>query len=277
MDKSVRLNKYIAQSGVCSRREADRFIENGQVKINGRKVDMTRRVKPGDKVMVNGQVIPAEEVEPFVFIVLNKPAGIVSTTEDSERDNIVRFTNYPTRIFPIGRLDKDSTGLIFLTNDGDLVNKVLRAGNNHEKEYLVTVNKPITDEFITNMSRGVPVLGEITKACKVEKVSTYVFNITLIQGLNRQIRRMCEYFSYEVEKLQRIRIMHIKLDGLPEGDFRFLNDTELKQLFKAVEGSSSTARPKKKFRSKDRSKKNSHSKRSSTSKKSNRRSSKKRR
>ena len=151
-DKSVRLNKYIAQSGICSRREADRFIENGQVKINRRKVDMTRRVKPGDEVMVNGQIIPAEEVEPFVFIALNKPAGIVSTTEDSEKDNIVRFTNYPTRIFPIGRLDKESTGLIFLTNDGDLVNKVLRAGNNHEKEYLVTVNKPITCLLYTSPS-----------------------------------------------------------------------------------------------------------------------------
>ena len=274
--KSIRLNKYIAQSGICSRREADRFIENGQVKINRRKVDMTRRVKPGDEVMVNGQIIPAEEVEPFVFIALNKPAGIVSTTEDSEKDNIVRFTNYPTRIFPIGRLDKESTGLIFLTNDGDLVNKVLRAGNNHEKEYLVTVNKPITDDFITDMSRGVPVLGEITKACKVKQVSTYVFNITLVQGLNRQIRRMCKYFDYEVEKLQRIRIMHVTLKGLPEGDFRALDETELKQLFKLVEHSSSNAKPKQK--SKPRGKQPGKPKRpTSSNKKSSRRPSKKKR
>ena len=274
--KSIRLNKYIAQSGICSRREADRFIENGQVKINRRKVDMTRRVKPGDEVMVNGQIIPAEEVEPFVFIALNKPAGIVSTTEDSEKDNIVRFTNYPTRIFPIGRLDKESTGLIFLTNDGDLVNKVLRAGNNHEKEYLVTVNKPITDDFITDMSRGVPVLGEITKACKVKQVSTYVFNITLVQGLNRQIRRMCKYFDYEVEKLQRIRIMHVTLKGLPKGDFRALDETELKQLFKLVEHSSSNAKPKQK--SKPRGKQPGKPKRpTSSNKKSSRRPSKKKR
>ncbi len=276
-DRSIRLNKYIAQSGICSRREADRFIENGQVKINRKKVDMTRRVKPGDEVMVNGQIIPAEEAEPFVFIALNKPAGIVSTTEDSEKDNIVRFTNYPTRIFPIGRLDKESTGLIFLTNDGDIVNKVLRAGNNHEKEYLVTVDKPITDEFITDMSRGVPVLGEITKACKVKQVSTFVFNITLVQGLNRQIRRMCKYFDYEVEKLQRIRIMHITLKGLPEGDFRALDESELNELFKLVEGSSSSARPKQRSKRKPKAKQPSSANRSSQSKKTSRRPNKKKR
>ncbi len=281
-DKSIRLNKYIAQSGICSRREADRFIENGQVKINRRTVDMTRRVKPGDEVMVNGQIIKANEAEPFVFIALNKPAGIVSTTEETERDNIVSFTNYPYRIFPIGRLDKDSTGLIFLTNDGDLVNKVLRAGNNHEKEYLVTVNKPITDEFITDMGRGVPVLGEITKTCKVEKISTFVFKIILVQGLNRQIRRMCKYFNYEVEKLQRIRIMHINLKGLPEGDFRALSETELETLLKLVKHSSSSVKQKNKKKPKSGSKSTSKSgsrkfNKSTRSKKVARKSNKKRR
>jgi 23S rRNA pseudouridine2604 synthase len=245
-DKSVRLNKYIAQSGICSRREADQFIENGQVKINRKKVDLTARVKPGDEVMVNGKIIEAEEAQPFVFIALNKPAGIVSTTEESEKDNIVRFTNYPSRIFPIGRLDKDSTGLIFLTNDGDLVNKVLRAGNNHEKEYLVTVDKPVTDEFIKGMASGVPILGEITKKCKVEKTSANGFRITLVQGLNRQIRRMAEHFGFIVETLQRVRIMHVTLKGLPEGDFRALDDGELKELFKLIEGSTSEVKEKSK-------------------------------
>lgn len=251
-DKSVRLNKYIAQSGICSRREADKFIENGQVKINKRKVTMSDRVKPGDVVMVNGQVIEAEEVQPFVFIALNKPRGIVSTTESSEKDNIVSFTNYPTRIFPIGRLDKESTGLIFMTNDGDIVNKVLRAGNNHEKEYLVTVDKPITDEFITKMASGVPILGEITKKCKVEKLSTHEFRIILVQGLNRQIRRMSEYFGYEVEKLHRIRIMHINIKGIPEGEFRALNEEELKILFELISDSSSEAVHKPKAKSKQK-------------------------
>lgn len=256
-DKSVRLNKYIAQSGICSRREADKFIENGQVKINKRKASLADKVKPGDTVMVNGQVIEAEEVQPFVFIALNKPKGIVSTTEGSEKDNIVSFTNYPTRIFPIGRLDKDSTGLIFMTNDGDLVNKVLRAGNNHEKEYIVSVDKPITDEFIKGMASGVPILGEITKKCHVEKTSTNEFRIILVQGLNRQIRRMAEHFGYEVEKLNRVRIMHVTLKGIPEGEFRDLNEGELKKLFKLIEGSSSEAKNKPQKKSQTASKKKS--------------------
>ncbi len=253
-DRSVRLNKYIAQSGICSRREADNFIENGRVKINRRKATLSDRVKPGDVVMVNGQTIEAEEVQPFVFIALNKPRGIVSTTEGSEKDNIVSFTNYPSRIFPIGRLDKESTGLIFMTNDGDIVNKVLRAGNNHEKEYVVAVNKPITDEFITGMASGVPILGEITKKCRVEKISTYEFRIILVQGLNRQIRRMSEYFGYEVERLHRIRIMHIKIDGIPEGEFRDLNEEELKELFKLISNSSSEAKSKSQNKSKSKAK-----------------------
>jgi 23S rRNA pseudouridine2604 synthase len=241
VDQSVRLNKYISQSGMCSRREADKFIEDGQVKINRKKATISDRVNPGDEVMVNGRIIEAEEVEPFVLLAFNKPVGVVSTTESSERDNIVSAINYPTRIFPIGRLDKDSRGLIFMTNDGDIVNKILRAGNNHEKEYIVTVNKPITDEFITDMAKGVPMLGMKTKKCKVERVSNNVFKIILVQGLNRQIRRMCEHFNYEVQKLERIRIMHVSLKNLPVGEFRALDESELKELFKLIKDSSSEA------------------------------------
>ncbi|MCR9203076.1 MAG: 23S rRNA pseudouridine(2604) synthase RluF [Halobacteriovoraceae bacterium] len=249
-DESTRLNKYIAQSGICSRREADRFIENGQVKINRKKATVEDRVKPGDEVMVNGRIIEAEEAEPFVLIAFNKPEGIVSTTDSTERDNIVSYINYPTRIFPIGRLDKESRGLIFLTNDGDIVNKILRAGNNHEKEYLVTVDKPITEDFITKMGNGVPILGMMTKKCKVEQVSSHVFRIVLVQGLNRQIRRMCEHFHFQVKKLERIRIMHISLGELPLGEFRAIEGTELDKLSKLIANSSSEANPKSKTKKK---------------------------
>jgi len=238
---TTRLNKFISDSGLCSRRDADRFIEQGNVYINGRRAQIGDQVKAGDQVKVNGQAIEPLEEEDFVFIALNKPVGVVSTTESSERDNIVNYVNHSARIFPIGRLDKDSQGLIFLTNMGDLVNKILRAGNQHEKEYLVTVNKPITDDFISGMCGGVPILGEVTKRCKVEKVSPFIFRITLIQGLNRQIRRMCEYFNYEVTKLERVRIMNIDLKGLPVGDWRDLNESELKTLFSLIEDSSSEA------------------------------------
>ena len=249
-DNSIRLNKFIGQSGICSRREADKFIENGQVKINRKKAQLSDRVFPGDEVMVNGQIIEVEQAEPFVLIALHKPVGIVSTTDETERDNIVSFINYPSRIFPIGRLDKESNGLILLTNDGDIVNKILRAGNNHEKEYLVTVDKPITDEFITGMGNGVPILGMMTKKCKVEKISSHVFKIILVQGLNRQIRRMSEHFHYNVEKLERTRIMNIALDGLPVGEFRDLSEEELKTLFKLIENSSSEANPNSKTKKK---------------------------
>ncbi len=249
-DNSIRLNKFIGQSGICSRREADKFIENGQVKINRKKAQLSDRVNPGDEVMVNGQIIEVEQAEPFVLIALHKPVGIVSTTDETQRDNIVSFINYPSRIFPIGRLDKESNGLILLTNDGDIVNKILRAGNNHEKEYLVTVDKPITDEFITGMGNGVPILGMMTKKCKVEKVSSHVFKIILVQGLNRQIRRMSEHFHYNVEKLERTRIMNIALDGLPVGEFRDLSEEELKTLFKLIENSSSEANPNSKTKKK---------------------------
>lgn len=242
-DESMRLNKYISESGICSRREADRFIEQGQVFINGKRAGIGDQVFAGDLVKVNGQVIEAREADSLVFIVLNKPVGIVSTTEAGEKDNIVDFVNHSTRVFPIGRLDKDSQGLIFLTNHGDLVNKILRAGNDHEKEYLVTVDKPVTDEFVRGMAAGVPILGAVTKKCKVKKEAPFVFRITLVQGLNRQIRRMCEHFGFEVTKLERIRIMNVSLKGLPVGEWRDLTDDELIELFKLIEDSSSEVKP----------------------------------
>ncbi|CAK7028907.1 23S rRNA pseudouridine(2604) synthase RluF [Morganella morganii] len=236
---SVRLNKYISESGICSRRDADRYIEQGLVLINGKRAAIGSQVMPGDVVKVNGQLIEAREQDDLVLIALNKPVGIVSTTDEGEKDNIVDFVNHSTRIFPIGRLDKDSQGLIFLTNHGDLVNKILRAGNDHQKEYVVTVNKPITDDFIRGMGAGVPILGTVTKKCKVKQEAPFVFRITLIQGLNRQIRRMCEHFGYEVTKLERVRIMNISLTGIPVGEWRDLTDDELVELFDAIEKSSS--------------------------------------
>lgn len=238
---STRLNKYISESGICSRREADRYIEQGLVLINGKRAGIGDRVTTGDEVKVNGRLIEEQDNSVLVLIALNKPVGIVSTTDEGEKDNIVDYVNHSTRVFPIGRLDKDSQGLIFLTNHGDLVNKILRAGNSHEKEYLVTVDKPITDEFIRGMGAGVPILGQKTKKCKVKKEAAMVFRITLVQGLNRQIRRMCEYFGYEVTKLERIRIMNVSLAGLPVGEWRDLTDDELIKLFDAIEASSSEA------------------------------------
>ncbi|MDV7024551.1 23S rRNA pseudouridine(2604) synthase RluF [Atlantibacter subterranea] len=249
-NSSTRLNKYISESGICSRREADRYIEQGNVFINGKRAGIGDQVVAGDVVKVNGQLIEPRNEEDLVFIALNKPVGVVSTTEDGEKDNIVDFVNHSTRIFPIGRLDKDSQGLIFLTNHGDLVNKILRAGNDHEKEYLVTVNKPVTDEFIHGMGAGVPMLGTVTKKCKVKREAPFVFRITLIQGLNRQIRRMCEHFGFEVTKLERVRIMNVSLKGLPPGEWRDLTDDELIELFKLIENSSSEAKPAKKAKPK---------------------------
>ena len=246
---STRLNKYISESGICSRRDADRFIEQGNVYLNGKRAAVGAQVVAGDTVKVNGQLIEPREADDFVFIVLNKPVGIVSTTESSEKNNIVDFVRHSLRIFPIGRLDKDSQGLIFLTNNGDLVNKVLRAGNNHEKEYLVTVNKPLTDSVIEGLAGGVPMLGKMTKKCPVTKVSPNVFNITLVQGLNRQIRRMCEHFGYEVVKLERTRIMNVSLKGTPVGDWRDLTPKELSVLLNSIENSSSQdSKPAKKSR-----------------------------
>lgn len=239
-DSSTRLNKYISESGLCSRRAADRYIEQGNVFINGKRAKVGDKVFFGDIVVVNGQTIEPKEVDNSILIAFNKPVGITSTTEKGDKSNIVDYVNHSDRVFPIGRLDKDSQGLIFLTNNGDLVNKILRAGNNHEKEYLVTVNKPITDQFIENMSKGVPILGVMTRKCKVVKESNFVFRIILIQGLNRQIRRMCEHFNYEVTKLERIRIMNISLKGLPQGDWRELGAEEQQELFKLLEKSTSS-------------------------------------
>ena len=244
--KSTRINKYISESGLCSRREADRFVEQGNVWINGRRATTGDQVVAGDRVKVNGQEIEPQEEEDLVLIALNKPVGIVSTTESAEKDNIVEFVKHGTRIFPIGRLDKDSQGLIFLTNNGDLVNKILRANNNHEKEYVVTVNKPITDEFIAGMQGGVPILGQMTKKCQVVKESTFVFNITLVQGLNRQIRRMCEYFGYEVTQLVRTRIMNVSLKGLALGDWRDLTPKEIDTIIALTETSDASPAPEKK-------------------------------
>lgn len=240
---TTRLNKYISESGICSRRDADRFIEQGNVYINGKRASVGDQVKPGDAVKVNGQEIEPRAEEALIFIALNKPVGIVSTTDSAERDNIVRFVKHSERIFPIGRLDKDSQGLIFLTSNGDLVNKILRAGNDHEKEYVVTVNKPVNDEFIKGLGSGVPILGTVTKKCKVEKESKFSFRITLVQGLNRQIRRMCEHFGYQVTALERVRIMNVNLKGLPVGEWRDLTEKELTTLFSSIKDSSSEAKP----------------------------------
>ena len=240
---STRLNKYISESGICSRREADRFIEQGNVYINGKRAAIGDQVLSGDTVRVNGQVIEPRDKEALIFIVLNKPVGIVSTTESSERNNIVSFVKHSERIFPIGRLDKDSQGLIFLTSNGDLVNKILRAGNSHEKEYVVTVNKPVTEELITGLAGGVPILGTMTKKCQVVQESRFSFRMTLVQGLNRQIRRMCEHSGYEVTGLNRVRIMNVNLKGLPVGEWRDLTEKELKTLLDSIKGSSGEAKP----------------------------------
>jgi len=236
---SVRLNKFIAESGICSRREADRFVEKGVVLINGKKAKVGDPVMPGDKVTVNGLQLEPRLAEDKIYIALNKPVGVTCTTEESTKGNIVDFVRHSARVFPIGRLDKDSQGLIFMTNDGDIVNKILRAENAHEKEYVVTVDKPINEKFIEGMSGGVPILDVVTKKCKVVMESPFIFRITLVQGLNRQIRRMSEHFGYKVTKLERVRIMNIGLKGLPVGDWRDLTTAELDGIFKLIENSSS--------------------------------------
>lgn len=224
----IRLNKYISESGYCSRREADKLIESGRVTIDNVKATMGTKVAKGQIVKVDGRKISKED--DLVYIALNKPVGITCTTEHKVKGNIVDFVNHKKRIFPIGRLDKDSQGLILLTNDGDIVNKILRAGNNHEKEYIVTVNRPITEDFVKRMSNGIRILGQVTKKCYVKKEGSNTFRIILTQGLNRQIRRMCESLGYEVTKLKRIRIMNINLDNLKIGDWRDLTERELKEL-----------------------------------------------
>jgi 23S rRNA pseudouridine2604 synthase len=226
----LRLNKYISESGKASRRGADKLISEGRVTINGKVAKIGSQVEPGDDVRVSGD--PIRVASNYVYIALNKPVGITSTTEKHVKGNIIDLVNHPLRIFNIGRLDKDSDGLILLTNDGDIVNEILRAENKHEKEYIVTVDKPITPEFLKNMSQGVKILGTKTLPCEVVQMSKYVFQITLTQGLNRQIRRMCEALGYEVYRLQRTRIMNIHLGNLPVGQWRDLSKKEKNQLFR---------------------------------------------
>ncbi|MGE7907069.1 23S rRNA pseudouridine(2604) synthase RluF [Peribacillus sp. NPDC094092] len=228
----MRINKYISESGITSRRGADKWIAEGRVTINGTVAELGSQAESGDDVRVDGKPIKVEQQN--VYIALNKPIGITSTTEKHIKGNIVDFVNHPLRIFHIGRLDKDSSGLILLTNDGDIVNEILRAENKHEKEYIVTVDKPLTASFIKDMSSGVEILDTKTLPCKVEQLTKYTFNITLMQGLNRQIRRMCSALGYEVRDLHRIRIMNIHLDGLAIGQWRDLTEDELTELFKEL-------------------------------------------
>jgi 23S rRNA pseudouridine2604 synthase len=229
----MRINKYISEAGKASRRGADKLITEGRVTINGRIAKIGDQVNPGDDVLVSGA--PVRVARNNVYIALNKPVGITSTTEKGVKGNIVDLVNHPLRIFNIGRLDKDSDGLILLTNDGDIVNEILRAENRHEKEYIVTVDRPISDDFLKQMSEGVKILGTKTMTCKVEQVSKYVFQITLTQGLNRQIRRMCEVLGYEVYRLQRTRIMNIQLGNLPIGQWRDLSKKEKTRLFQDLD------------------------------------------
>ena len=228
-ETGVRINKYLSDAGICSRREADTVIASGKVTIDGKAAEMGSRVMPGQKVFYQGKEVKKQEKQ--VLIAFYKPVGIVCTTDTKrEKDNVIDFLKYPERIYPIGRLDKDSEGLLLLTNDGDIVNKILRAGNHHEKEYLVTVNKPLTAEFLKGMAGGVPILDTVTKPCVIEQTGKCSFKIILTQGLNRQIRRMCEYFGYRVMTLKRVRIMHIQLGHLLPGTYRNLTDAELKRL-----------------------------------------------
>ncbi|WP_034762308.1 23S rRNA pseudouridine(2604) synthase RluF [Rossellomorea vietnamensis] len=229
----MRINKYISEAGKASRRGADKLITEGRVTINGRVAKIGDQVNPGDDVLVSGA--PVRVARNNVYIALNKPVGITSTTEKGVKGNIVDLVNHPLRIFNIGRLDKDSDGLILLTNDGDIVNEILRAENQHEKEYIVTVDRPITEDFLKQMSEGIKILGTKTLPCKVEQISKYVFQITLTQGLNRQIRRMCEALGYEVYRLQRTRIMNIQLGNLPVGQWRDLSKKEKTRLFQDLD------------------------------------------
>jgi 23S rRNA pseudouridine2604 synthase len=236
--ETTRLNKAISETGYCSRREADRLIEEGKVEVNGEVAGLGLQVSKADIIFVEGIQI-TNNVKP-IYLAFYKPVGITSTTDLSIKSNIIDFINYPERIFPVGRLDKPSEGLIIMTNDGDIVNKILRSKNNHEKEYIVTVNKKITAEFINLMSNGVPVLDTITKKCSVKKIDDFTFNIILTQGLNRQIRRMCDYLGYEVKSLKRIRIMNIKLNNLKPGKYRHFTKEELAEIMRLVEDSCKT-------------------------------------
>ena len=254
---SVRLNKFISSSGFCSRREADKLIEEGRVYVNGKKVTIGRQVTSKDFVEADGQHIKPKPAKNKVYLAVNKPEGITCTTESGVKGNIVDLVNYSDKIFPIGRLDKFSQGLIFMTNDGDIVNKILRAGNAHEKEYIVGVDKPITDGFIHKMSNGIPILDTVTQKCKAIKISKNSFKIILTQGLNRQIRRMCEHLGYKVNFLQRIRIMNVELGRLKVGSWRHLTVPEMEQISRMIANSSNTkeaSQDKNKFKKKPLSK-----------------------
>jgi 23S rRNA pseudouridine2604 synthase len=236
---SIRINKFLSEIGFCSRREADKLIENGRITINGVPAELGSKFSSQDEIRVDGKILTRSS-EKFIYIAFNKPVGIVCTTDaENEKDNIIDYINHPKRIFPIGRLDKDSEGLILLTSDGDIVNKILRSKNNHEKEYIVKVNRIITTDFIKKMSNGLPILDTITNNCFVEKLDEFTFKIILTQGLNRQIRRMCEHLDYKVVKLKRTRIMNIHLD-LAIGKWRYLSEKELHEINSLVESSSKT-------------------------------------
>jgi 23S rRNA pseudouridine2604 synthase len=236
--EDISLNKFISETGYCSRREADKIIEAGSVTVNGKQPKLGNRVSYTDIIKIDGK--PLKPKEKPIYIAFNKPVGVSSTTDRKDKYNIIDYLHHPKRIFPIGRLDKPSEGLIFLTNDGDIVNKILRAGNNHEKEYIVTVDKPITTDFIQRMSNGIKILDTVTQKCFVKQESKYVFKIILTQGLNRQIRRMCEVLNYHVTKLIRIRIMNITLSGIATGKWRYLTQQEIDTINKLVENSIKT-------------------------------------
>lgn len=233
-----RLNKFLAETGICSRREADKLIEQKRISINGKVAEMGTKVSLRDEIRLDGKLVSGKTEKP-IYLAFHKPAGIECTTNQSVKNNIVDYINYPLRIFPIGRLDKASEGLIFMTNDGDIVNKILRARNNHEKEYIVTVDKPITNRFLKRMASGIPILGTVTRKCEVEQLSKFVFRIVLTQGLNRQIRRMCQYVGYEVTALKRIRIINIHLD-IPMGRYRELTSKEMEELTQLISSSDKT-------------------------------------
>lgn len=235
-ENGIRINKYLSEAGVCSRREADRHVMAGEITIDGKVATMGDRVEEGQRVCLKGRVVKREE--PKVLIALNKPRGIVCTAEKREKNNVIDFLEYPIRIYPIGRLDKESEGLLLLTNQGDIVNKMMRSGNMHEKEYLVTVNKPVEKEFLRGMAKGVPILDTVTRPCHIEKLGKNKFRIILTQGLNRQIRRMCEYFGYRVVNLKRVRIMNIHLGELKPGQYRDVTQEEFTQLQNLIADSS---------------------------------------
>lgn len=234
--EAVRLNKYLSEAGVCSRREADRLIESGSVFVDGMRAKTGMKIVPGQVVKVGKKVVSKQDE--MVVLAVNKPVGIVCTEERRERNSIIRFLNYPIRVTYIGRLDKDSKGLLLMTNNGDIINKMMRAGNMHEKEYKVTVDKEITKQFLDKMASGVPILDTITRTCKIKKIGKYTFQIILTQGLNRQIRRMCEALGYQVKELIRIRVMNIELGNLKEGEYRKLTDEELECLYEQIQNSS---------------------------------------